>query len=84
MLSLLDNAVQKFGSGQFMFKALKILNQANSAFPAQLQWIANRRAQLAADSSASGNAGNAQNHEAIIHSAQALIASCQQYHQALA
>lgn len=65
-------------------KSLNFLQQANSAFTADLQWLGSRKPQIEASiGGAAPTAGehNDEYHNAVIHSAEALIASCQEYLQ---
>lgn len=65
-------------------KAVHVFNQSNSAFTAEVHWLESRKAQIEAltgvvDASAPAGEHNDEYHNAVHHSGEALIASCQEY-----
>lgn len=62
-------------------KAHTILKLTNSAFTIEIQWLANRKAQIDAESDGDAHAGehNEKYHNAVIHAAEDFIELCQEY-----
>lgn len=66
--------------GKGVQSVVKILNQANLEISGRVQRLQGQKAEIEkAASDAPAGDGSNQNHEALIHSAQALIAACEQY-----